>query len=74
MIYDIVIYNQMYIKIIHVHVCIKYMCRFFFQSYEVKPIFFGRKFEATVNQDIINSMDVYLFGNEMTGSQKDEKH
>lgn len=35
-------------------------------SYEVKPIFFGRKFEATVNQDIINSMDVYLFGNEMT--------
>lgn len=52
-----------------IHVWIKYMCGYiFFQSYEVKPIFFGRKFEATVNQDIINSMDVYLFGNEMTGS------
>lgn len=64
----------MYIKIMHV--CIKYMCGYIFfpQSYEVKPIFFGRKFEATVNQDIINSMDVYLFGNEMTGSQKDEEY
>lgn len=59
----------MYIKII-LYVWIY----FFFQSYEVKPIFFGRKFEATVNQDIINSMDVYLFGNEMTGSQKDEEY
>lgn len=33
----------------------------------MKPVFFGRKFEPAVNQDIINSMDVYLFGNEMTG-------
>lgn len=58
-----------------IHVWIKYMCGYiFFQSYEVKPIFFGRKFEATVNQDIINSMDVYLFGNEMTGNQKDEEY
>lgn len=64
----------MYIKIMYV--CIKYMCGyiFFFQLYEVKLIFFGRKFEVTVNQDIINSMDVYLFGNEMIGSQKDEKY
>ena len=44
----------------------------FFQSYEVKPVFFGRKFEPAVNQDIINSMDVYLFGNEMTGNLKIE--
>lgn len=44
----------------------------FFQSYEAKPVFFGRKFEPAVNQDIINSMDVYLFGNEMTGNLKIE--
>lgn len=63
----------MYIKIIYVW--IKYMCGYiFFQLYEVKLIFFGRKFEVIVNQDIINSMDVYLFGNEMIGSQKDEEY
>ena len=38
----------------------------------MKPVFFGRKFEPAVNQDIINSMDVYLFGNEMTGNLKIE--
>ena len=27
-----------------------------------KPIFFARKFEPVVNQDIINSVDTYLFG------------
>lgn len=63
----------MYIKMIYVW--IKYMCGYiFFQLYEVKLIFFGRKFEAIVNQDIINSMDVYLFGNEMIGRQKDEEY
>ncbi|XP_062613310.1 LOW QUALITY PROTEIN: xylosyltransferase oxt-like [Saccostrea cucullata] len=34
-------------------------------SIESKPVFFGRKFEPSVNQDIINSMDVNLFGSEM---------
>lgn len=38
----------------------------------MKPVFFGRKFEPAVNQDIINSMDVYMFGNEMTGNLKIE--
>ncbi|XP_067673821.1 xylosyltransferase oxt-like [Haliotis asinina] len=39
-------------------------------NYEQKPIFFARKFEPIVNQEIINSLDVYLFGNfqqDMTG-------
>ncbi|KAK6165186.1 hypothetical protein SNE40_023628 [Patella caerulea] len=31
-------------------------------NYEDKPVFFARKFEAIVNQEIINSIDVYLFG------------
>jgi hypothetical protein len=43
-------------------------CLFVLQSLELKPLFFGRKFEPAVNQDIINSMDVYLFGKEMRGT------
>ncbi|XP_041362874.1 xylosyltransferase 2-like [Gigantopelta aegis] len=31
-------------------------------NYEEKPTFFARKFEPIVNQEIINSLDVYLFG------------
>ncbi|XP_021352699.1 xylosyltransferase 1-like [Mizuhopecten yessoensis] len=31
-------------------------------AYEHKPTFFSRKFEAIVNQEIINSLDIYLFG------------
>ncbi|ESO83913.1 hypothetical protein LOTGIDRAFT_108419, partial [Lottia gigantea] len=31
-------------------------------NYEDKAVFFARKFEAVVNQEIINSLDVYLFG------------
>lgn len=33
------------------------------QNYENKATFFGRKFEAIVNQDIINQMDAYMYGN-----------
>ncbi|XP_060066628.1 xylosyltransferase 1-like [Ylistrum balloti] len=33
---------------------------------EHKPTFFSRKFEAIVNQDIINSLDLYLFGRKMS--------
>lgn len=32
------------------------------QSMEEIPIFFARKFEAVINQEIINIMDTYLFG------------
>ncbi|XP_069125008.1 xylosyltransferase 1-like [Argopecten irradians] len=31
-------------------------------AYEHRPTFFSRKFEAIVNQDVINSLDIYLFG------------
>ena len=37
------------------------------QRHENKAIFFARKFEPIVNQDIINSMDINMFGKEMTG-------
>lgn len=36
-------------------------------KYEDKPMFFARKFEAVVNQEIINSLDVYLFGHLQQG-------
>nr|KAG5714701.1 hypothetical protein BaRGS_000189 [Batillaria attramentaria] len=36
-------------------------------KYEDKPLFFARKFEAVVNQEIINSLDVYLFGHLQQG-------
>ncbi|KAL8569523.1 hypothetical protein ACOMHN_002070 [Nucella lapillus] len=36
-------------------------------KYEEKPLFFARKFEAVVNQEIINSLDVYLFGHLQQG-------
>ena len=39
-----------------------------FQKYEDKPLFFARKFEAVVNQEIINSLDVYLFGHLQQGT------
>lgn len=32
-----------------------------FQVFEQRPRFFARKFEPAVNQDIINSLDLYLF-------------
>lgn len=32
-----------------------------------KPIFFARKFEAIVNQEIINDVDAYLYGAYATG-------
>ncbi|XP_025094417.1 xylosyltransferase 1-like isoform X3 [Pomacea canaliculata] len=37
------------------------------QKYEDKPLFFARKFEAVVSQEIINSLDVYLFGHLQQG-------
>ena len=38
-----------------------------FQRYDEKPLFFARKFEAVVDQEIINSLDMYLFGNLQQG-------
>ena len=36
------------------------------QGYKLKPVFFGRKFEAIINQDIINSIDT-LLGRDISG-------
>ena len=33
-----------------------------FQINENQPTYFARKFEAIVNQEVINELDSYLFG------------
>lgn len=35
----------------------------------MRPTFFARKFEASVNQEIVNQLDAYLFGPFPQGTQ-----